>query len=462
MNRSVYIKPGMRAAVVGLGRSGRSICSYLIQEGARIMVSDVRTWDQLSAGERKMLEKYGAVYEGGVHSQSFLEQTDMVIISPGVNPDQPVLKNIERAGVPVVGELAVAAGRIKVPVIAISGTNGKTTVTELIGSLLACCGKKVFVGGNIGTPVTDYLLAPDDYDYVVLEVSSFQLERCGDFSADVALLLNISPDHLNRHGTLERYAAAKMNLFRDADKTTHAIINGEDSLIAQYLHYAAVNSFERFGYDSSYESVISAQTISTGMGGRRYCYDLDGCLLDTRIGRLNAAAALLAVEPFALDVSSKEKGLRLFKTGEHRMQWLARVEGVDYINDSKATNSGATAAAIEQCGPGIVLIAGGSEKGDDFALLRTLVQSHVKALILIGHSAGKIARAIGDLVPTYEEPDMVSAVNRARHLSEPGSTVLLSPACASFDMFENYAHRGKMFAAAVHNLKEAAEQEDVS
>ena len=453
METTYKILPGMKVAVVGLGRAGQAVVRYLFKKNADILISDSRNRADLTDLQLDLLASCSAEYEGGGHSMDFLGNAEIIIVSPGVDPAHPVLKQAAESGIPVIGELALAAGKFNVPVIAISGTNGKTTVTELAGRLLERDGLNVFVGGNIGTPVAEYLLDPNGYDAAVLEVSSFQLELCGAFAPDVAVLLNITPDHLNRHGTLEKYAATKMNLFSDKVVTQRAIINGDDPVIGKYLHFAALDSFEMFGFDSSYIASVTGSMVSILSEGDKQIYDLGNSRLGTAIGCLNSAAALLAVKSFCIDRKRALETLLLFEQGRHRMQNIGEVNGVRYINDSKATNTGAVNGALEQVETNVILIAGGKEKGDDFCLLRKSVQKHVKKLILLGESAEKISSVLGDIVPFEYAMDMAEAVGLAASAAGPGDSVLLSPACASFDMFDSYAHRGDVFERVVEDMR---------
>ncbi|MEE4166115.1 MAG: UDP-N-acetylmuramoyl-L-alanine--D-glutamate ligase [Desulfocapsaceae bacterium] len=455
MNRIYTIRRGMKVALVGFGRAGQAVLRYLNRRGAELFVSDRRPYEELGQGEQELLEKCNASYEGGAHSSRFLSAAEMVIVSPGIGFDHPVLEEISAQGIPVLGELALAAGKFESPVIAITGTNGKTTVTELAAALLGAAGRKVFVGGNIGIPLFDYFRHPEAYDIVVLEVSSFQLERCGSFMPDVAVLMNITPDHLDRHKTLERYAAAKMRIFH-GDGVSRAVMNGDDRLCRQFKYLSKRDSFLFFGKSSDYAACIKGPgiTVLTAKGPR--VYDLSQSRMATRSGALNSAAALLAVGSFAVDYSAGLETLRSFEPGAHRLQTVAEIDGVIYIDDSKATNTGAVNIGLEQVGSNIILIAGGKDKGDNYQLLRESVRNCVKHMVLIGETARAMSRDLGDLVPFEFAATMEEAVHTASALASSGDTVLLSPASASFDMFDDYKHRGKVFAGAVQHLLDEA------
>jgi len=445
---------GDTVAVVGFGRAGQSMVHYLCEIGIRVLVSDIRNYSSLSTAERDLVERCVAEFEGGGHSTGFLSRADLILLSPGVNQNHSVLQKVAQMGTPIVGELALAADKFKAPVIAVTGTNGKTTVTELIGAMLKAAGRRVFVGGNIGTPIGQYLLSEEDYDAVVLEISSFQLELCGDFVPDVGILLNITPDHLDRHKTVEKYAAAKMRIFQGGSERTFSVINGDDPLcrdeMARYAGELPVN-WMRFGSDPDFESALVNSRIVLN---QKQEYELHGTAMGNLSGMLNSAAALLGVTPFELKHETLQQVIGDFQPGKHRLQQVDCFDGVTYVNDSKATNTGAVNNGISQIGGSIILIAGGRDKGDDYSLLRDSVAAHVKRLILIGEAAPEISAALDDLVPVERPADLSEAVALAAASAAPGDTVLFSPACASFDMFSDYKHRGDCFIEAVQHLGE--------
>ncbi len=442
---------GDTMAVVGFGRASQSMVRFLHENGIRVLVSDIRNYSDLGRHEQELLDRCAAEFEGGGHSTGFLSRAEIVVASPGVDYRHPVLEKVRQSGATVLGELAVAADKFKAPVIGVTGTNGKTTVTELIGSMFRSAGKKVFVGGNIGTPVGDYLISPDNYEAVILELSSFQLELCGDFMPAVGVLLNITPDHLDRHKTLDDYAAAKMKLFQGGSARTFSVINGDDPLCQRFSAPMNGVQWARFGHDQGFEAVI----LDTRVEVSGTTYELAGSSLANLSGLLNSGAALLAASRFGLDPAVLQQTLAEFAPGDHRLQRVACYNGITYVNDSKATNTGAVINALHQVGtsqPSVMLIAGGRDKGDDYRLLRDSVAAHVKRLILIGEAAEPLGRALGDLVATDYPATLEEAVLRASAAGEPGDTVLFSPACASFDMFDNYQQRGSFFIEAVHRL----------
>lgn len=442
---------GDTMAVVGFGRAGQALVDYLHETGIRVLVSDIRNQSELSPEERQLLDRCAAEYEGGGHSTGFLSRADIVVASPGVDHRHSIIEKVKQSGTPVIGELAIAADKFTAPVIGVTGTNGKTTVTELIGKMFQAAGKKVFVGGNIGTPIGELLLSTDYFEAIILEVSSFQLDLCGDFMPEVGILLNITPDHLDRHHTLERYATAKMKLFQGGSKTTFSVINGDDPVCRKFSEAVPLVDWSRFGHDPRCAAAIdSSRVIVEGT-----TYELAESKLDNLSGLLNSAAALLGVSVFDLDRSALQSALMEFQPGKHRLERVARYNGITYINDSKATNTGAVNNGILQVGSQggkLALIAGGRDKGDDYSQLRSSVAAHVKRLILIGEAARSIGEELADLVPVDYPATLDEAVARAAAACEPGDTVLFSPACASFDMFDDYQHRGDCFIKAVHQL----------
>ncbi|XOF33644.1 MAG: UDP-N-acetylmuramoyl-L-alanine--D-glutamate ligase [Candidatus Electrothrix sp. YB6] len=448
---------GMKTVVVGLGRSGLAAVRYLHQRGVKVAVSDFRP--QVSAEEQAALAQCEAILETGGHTADFFADAELVVVSPGVPMDLKILDAARSRGVPVLGELALAAGRMQVPVIAVTGSNGKTTVTSLIGHLLQSTGKKVFVGGNIGTPVLEYLREPGDAEVLVLELSSFQLEAAGAFRPDIGLLLNLSPDHIDRHGSFAHYAAAKMQLFAHQGRGDTAIIGMDDPQLVPG-RIATAGAVYGFGARSGCRAKVEGQGVQLEPGfapngqAEVEVYDLAATRLNSLVNRYNAAAAILAVRAFGCDEDSIRVGLADFQPPLHRMTPAGELEGVHFINDSKATNIGAVAAALAGFRQGgekeVVLIAGGRNKGGDFADLIPSLQQHVRHLVLIGEAGPELASAAESAgVGHQSAADMEEAVFRAFAAAQPGDTVLLAPACASFDMFRNYEERGKEFTRCV-------------
>ncbi len=441
-----------RVAVVGLGKSGRSAIKFCRGIGAEVVLSEGGKLDDETA---YWLKEIGVIYEDGGHRFDFLRQADLVLISPGVPHYLPVLHAVRQDGGVVVGELSLAAFYLRTPVIAITGTNGKTTVTTLIGDLLRAAGKNVFVGGNIGTPLTDYLAGPQDADWVVLEESSFQLDVAGAFQPQIGVLLNISPDHLDRYKDLADYAQTKMRLFAWQGAGDTAIINYDDGYLRRACTDLGGQGQEVLYFGHNLKKLAGAEMQGrkiqlNGCGEERY--DLAGTYLGSPPNLENAAAAILAVQAAGCSPLAIKQGIAEFKALPHRMTVVSEIAGVKYIDDSKATNIGAVAAALASVSGSVILIAGGRDKGGDYGLLAELVKEKVTTMLLIGEASAKMAAAFASLTMIETMASLEEAVDRAADISQSGDTVLLSPACASLDMFVGYAQRGEVFQRQVMRL----------
>lgn len=451
----MQIQSGMQVVVIGLGAAGLSTVRYLVARGAQVKVSDRRTVDQIEPETLDFLRQAGVQLEMGNHTTSFLTDADVVIPGPGIPLDLPVIHAARERGLPILGELALAASQYAVPVIAVTGSNGKTTVTSLIGHLLKASGKNPFVGGNIGTPLLDYFANPKAYDAVVLELSSFQLDLAGTFRPDMGLLLNISPDHLDRHGSLAAYTDAKINLFRSQEAGDIAILGADDPVSAAAPVHFGVRRCS-FGRKAGCDATIIDGRVVLRMeqGGAQdeAMYDLSGTRLHSSVNQLNAAAAILAATLHGCSHAAIVNGLTGFEPPPHRMAEVATIDGVRFINDSKATNIGALEAALGGCETPVVLIAGGRDKGSDYTLLRDVVGKKVKHLVLVGEAAGLMRAALGSVVPTEAATTMEDAVRKAMAVAVSGDLVLLAPGCASYDMFSVYEERGRVFADSVRLL----------
>lgn len=436
MENKTLIYPGQTVCVMGLGVTGRAAVKYCLGKGARVRVSDTRSKEKLFIDEGDFIEKNQLEWEAGVHSYDFLKKSKLLLPSPGIDLRGKLFTLLQQAGITIAGELAVVAGLIDVPVVAVTGTNGKTTVTSLLGEVLAACGKRVFVGGNIGTPLYEYCLRKNEYDVVVAEVSSFQLDCSGSFAPDIAILLNITPDHLDRHGTIDDYIRAKGRIFANQKRGGLAIINDDDSLCGRVTIPENVEIMQ-FGSSDGCTLKISDTQHTQEFGG---------------FSAYNYTAAFGALRRLGLSAPEIEKGFRQFNHLPHRLEFVAEINGISFINDSKATNTGAVIGALGQVQNKVVLIAGGRGKGDDYGLLRKSVEEKVQALVLLGEAADEMEEKLADLAPCKRAVTMEEAVAQAYHLASNGESVLLSPACASYDMFSSYGNRGEVFKAAVMAL----------
>jgi len=358
------------------------------------------------------------------------------------------------AGLPVMGELEVASPFIRQRLLAVSGTNGKTTTTTLLGELLAASGQKPLVGGNIGTPVVALLEQQDAADCLVLEVSSFQLDTTSRFHPQAAALLNITPDHLDRYpGGFEAYAASKASLFRRQVQGDLMVLNADDPAVA------ALNGKEsRIYYFSATRPLPDGAWLEDGaiqvrLAGREATFPLDRIRLAGRHNLENIMAALILALDAGADPEACREVLANFRGLHHRVEWVADINGVSYYDDSKGTNVGAVACSLAHFERPIILIAGGRDKDSDFSLLNELIRTRVKALVLIGETRERLAQMWQGLAPVFVADDMAAAVSQAADLAEAGDVVLLSPACASFDMYRDYVHRGQAFQQAVRELQ---------
>ena len=446
------ITAGQRVAVIGLGISGKSAVQYCLRQGAEVVVSDIREQEKFLQDEAEFLADHKVKWEAGGHSFDFLSGAQIIIPSPGVDLSTSLFARLRARKTVIAGELAFASG-VDSPVVAITGTNGKTTVTTLTGRLLEGAGKRVFVGGNIGVSLFDYLLEPEKYDVLVLEVSSFQLETAGRFAPDVAVLLNISPDHLDRHGDYDRYRRAKMNIFAFQEKKDTAVFNG-DCADCVSIPRTCKADLVPFGRKNDHIVRIVKENIILSFKGREELYFPDRSVLGDITGMYNCCPAIVAARLLGCSQDQIQQGLENFSPLEHRMEFVEELDGISFYNDSKATNTGAVLAALERMKERkTVLILGGRDKGDDYGLLNGAVAEKVKAVVLIGEAADLIEAALEGKTVIARADSMENAVKKACEYAEQGDTVLLSPACASFDMFDSYAHRGRAFREAVSACK---------
>ncbi len=443
-----------RVVVVGLGLSGIAACRLLLARGAKVTATD-RLAPEAASDAVRALEADGVTLALGGHAGARLVDADLIVISPGV-PSFPELELADAAGVPIWGEVelavravneaATAAGRPIPRLIAIGGTNGKSTVTSLVGALLERSGLRIFVGGNLGEPLAAH--ADEPFDVLVLEVSSFQMERVDAFHPEVAVLLNITPDHLDRYPSEAEYANAKGNAFLRQTSQDLAILPATDETCLAQARRGA-GSIVTFGpggdLDVRADAIVDKRKKET--------YQRSQIGLQGGHNALNVAAAIAAVEPFDLDDLLIEEVIEAFRGLPHRMALVRSRGGVHWYDDSKGTNVGATVTAVRGVAEErVVLIAGGRDKGGSYEPLVAALTNKGRAAVLIGEAAPLIRDAIGEVVPVCLAESMADAVVLAATLAQPGDAVLLSPACSSFDMFRDYKERGDVFVAAVHGL----------
>ena len=433
-------------AVVGLGASGLSAARFLHRRGERVVVLDTRSEPPgLEALRAEMPEV--SVFTGEL-PQGVLDGASELIVSPGLAPDLPPLARASAEGVALCGDIDLFAGAATAPVVGITGTNAKSTVTELVGAMARAAGRRTGVGGNLGTPALDLL--DDATELYVLELSSFQLERSHSLGLAVAAVLNLTPDHLDRHGSMPRYHQAKHRIFHGCQ---HAVIHGDDPLTIPPLRPdLAITSWRLrepelhgFGLRREHGEAYLAQGFDNLL-------PVAALPMPGRHNVANALAALAIGHAAGLPRGAMIEALRAFRGLPHRCEVVAESDGVRWINDSKATNVSATAAALEGlgaegAGAGLLLIAGGRGKGDDFRGLVKPVAAHCRAVFALGETRDALAAALGDAVPVTRCEDLAAAVDAAAAEARSGDTVLLSPACASFDQFPDYQARGERFAA---------------
>jgi len=439
-----------RVLVVGLGRSGIAVAGLCAARGAQVTVTDKRPAAAL--GEALGQLPPSVVQELGGHKRETFLGADLIVLSPGV-PEIPELAAARAASVEITGELELASQFVAATIIGITGTNGKSTTTTLIGEMLRATGRPTFVGGNLGEPLAEAVGTPaaEAGGFCVVEVSSFQLETVGTFHPRVAVLLNITPDHLDRHGDLEGYAAAKARIFAAQTPDDFAVVNFDDPLA---VRASAPARSRRDGF-----SIVESLATGAWLGGplmlkltnqppESYPADLPW-LIGQRHNQANALAALLAARLAGASPAEARAGLLAFRPLAHRMELVAEAGGIAYYDDSKGTNVGAVVAALDGFPRPVVLIAGGRDKGGDYGPLAEALRRVGRAAILIGEAADKMQAAFNGVLPIERAMTLEAAVDAAHRLARPGDAVVLSPACSSFDMFRDYAHRAEVFRAAV-------------
>lgn len=441
-----------------MGSSGLSMARFLHGQGKQVMATDI---DGSKTREAALLKDLGIPTELGFHDQKTFDQALAIVVSPGIPLTISPLAMAAAKGVPIIGELDIFSRFNTTPIIAITGTNGKTTTTTLIQQMLEASGLHTFTGGNIGTPLVNYLMEDLKADWVVAEISSFQLDLAQSFKPNIALLLNITEDHLDRYPSFQEYALSKWSLFKNQTSTDKAIIN---QAIDNFEIKSSQLASPVFGFSWQPESdgegaQISDHTIHIKLQGRSFHIDtqnlpeLQGCH-----NRENIAAAALACLLAGAPMEGILKGLAAFKSLPHRMGFVRQINGVLFYNDSKATNIDAVIRALESFKENIILILGGREKGLDFSLLIPMVKTCVKQIIALGEAADHIQEILGPVCPVLKADSMETAVKKAYEKACPQDIVLLSPACASFDMYENYPARGNDFIARVNKLADCLER----
>jgi UDP-N-acetylmuramoylalanine--D-glutamate ligase len=451
-----------RVLVVGLGKSGVASALFLKAHGARVTVSDTKSGDELR-NEIPALLDHGITVETGGHGERTFRGQDLIVVSPGVPVDAPLLVQARSLGEAVIGEIELAAQFLPGPIVAITGSNGKTTTTSLAGEIMAAGGLPTLVGGNIGTPAISLAERSTPESVIVLEVSSFQLETIQTFRPKVAVVLNVTPDHLDRHRTFEAYVDAKARIFENQTDSDFAVLNEDDPTCvamatrtrAQVFRFSRQKEVKQGAWVREGNIVFRDGRVEQKPSQREV-------MLVSEIplkGAHNLENVLAAVCAGALMGCAPQKirqAVRDFKAVEHRLEFVATIRGVDYYNDSKATNVDATIKALESFPANIHLILGGKDKGSDYSVLNDLLRQRVKRVYTIGAAATKIESQIvssksGNVEIVHAET-LENALRKANAAAEPGDVVLLAPACASFDQFKNYEQRGQVFKEIVRGL----------
>lgn len=443
---------GKKILVVGLGRSGVAAAEFLHARGARVTANDAQAEEKLTVAATLREQGIGVV--AGSHPTELFENADLIVASPGVPLALAPFRRAKAAGVPVISEVELAARFLRGRLIGITGTNGKTTTTTLIYELLRQAGLPAQVGGNIGTPLVSLVETSTDESLNVIEMSSFQLEAVAQTHLFAAVVTNVTPDHLDRYASFEEYVEAKTNIFRNQTPEDLAVLNYDDERVRQMRERTAAHvvyfSRERELEEGIFlrgEEVVSRSRgrervlIRRGEIGMRGAHNLENVMAALAVGLAGGASP-----------DSMRQTIRGFKGVEHRLEFVAEVDGVKYYNDSKATNVDSAIKSLEAFERGVNVILGGKDKGSDYAPLAPLVRERCNHVILIGAAADKIAAALENTKPLHRAATMPEAVRLGKHLARAGDTVLLAPACASFDMFDNYEHRGRVFKEAVKAL----------
>ncbi len=449
---------GKTALVVGAAKSGLAAVHFLLGCGARVILTDKKNRGELEGGVIPLIETARhsgeLILQLGGHQIDSFRSCDFVVVSPGVPLALPEFETSRKAGVPIMAEIELAYRHLNGRIIGITGSNGKTTTTTLVYGLLAGAGFKAHAAGNIGTPLISYAANSSSENIYSVELSSFQLEGIHQFRPFVGAILNLTPDHLDRYPGYEQYIDAKRRIFMNQKVTDYAVLNADDprteamasTVSAKPVLFSRLRTLECGTFVRGNRVLYKDETGETDLFpvsavGLKGTHNLENVLAA-------CAMAILAGAP----AESLEESVRSFKGVEHRIEWVAESSGVQYYNDSKATNVDATIKSLEAFPGNILLIAGGRDKGGDFTVLKELVREKVKHLVLIGEAAGKIREALAGAVETSDARTMEEAVSMCRSLAQPGDIVLLAPACASFDMFRDYEQRGRVFKEAVRTL----------
>ena len=441
-----------KVLVVGLGATGKSTSLFLKEKGAKLTVSEMRSEEELLPTLQRLKSLDIAVETGEHRLETFLA-ADLIVVSPGVPLAIPPLKAAAERGVKIVSEIELASQYIETPIIAVTGTNGKTTTVNLIAEIFKASGKRIFLGGNIGTPLIEYVLHQRQDDYIIAEISSFQLEGIQGFKPYISVLLNIQHDHLDRYSSYEEYITAKARIFMNQSNQEYAILNADDTEI-QRLSSSINASILHFSCGKEVTPGIYCRDhllyLNNGTGQTRFT--LGNLHLKGTHNLHNIMAAAITSKLCGCPPEKIKQVIENFKGLPHRLEFLKESHKIKFYNDSKATNVGSVIRALEALAPPLILIAGGKDKGGDYHPLIPLIKEKTKVLILLGEAKEKMHQALKTSTSTFLVDTLEEAVKRALKQASPGDTILLSPACSSFDMFQNYKERGDAFKELVNTL----------
>jgi UDP-N-acetylmuramoylalanine--D-glutamate ligase len=448
---------GKKVLIIGAARSGVACAKFLATRGAVVALNDQKPFEKWRP-EAQALKAQGIGCISGEPPSWLLDNIELVVVSPGVPIKSIPIRYADRAGAEVIGEVELASRYLKGRIVGITGSNGKTTTTALVGELLKDAGLTVQVGGNIGTPLISLVESSSDEGWTVVELSSFQLETIKEFHPTVAIVLNVTPNHMDRYESLTDYAAAKHRIFMNQTTADVAVLNADDQLVSSWAKGLRAHVVEFSVARELSEGLFlrGDELVSRTEAGERVLAKQSEMTLRGRHNVENTLAALAAGLACGANPESMRVTISCFKPVEHRLEFVRELEGVKFYNDSKATSVDATVKALEAFADEkgkVILILGGKGKQAPYAPLADLVKAHVRELILIGEDAETIARELGEYAPQQRGTDMKDAVARAFKVAQPGDIVLLAPACASFDMFESFEHRGKVFKDEVSSLE---------
>ncbi len=438
-----------RIVVIGAGQSGQALVRFLVERGATVALSDLRNRENIVGLDS--LDELPVRFDLGGHNLELFEQADLIAVSPGVPLDCKPLRLAASCGIPILGEIEIAAREIEVPIIGVTGTNGKSTTTSLIGEIMQSWGRKVFVGGNLGTPLVKACSAA--YDGVVVELSSFQLETIDQFHPAIGLLLNLSSDHLDRYPDLLSYYQAKLELFRNMTAEDFVVLNADDVEVCRLTTDLKATKVWFSARGRLVEGMVRlGDKLVWNWAGANIQLPLSELQLSGEHNIENAMAAMIPALLQGCPAELAWSAVCSFTGLEHRMQLVRKLKGVAWYNDSKGTNVGSVLKSLAGLSSGVTLIAGGKDKGGDYTLLRPLLKQKVRHLILIGEAAQKMATELSGSCEIRLATGLESAVQQAYEVTDSGGTVLLSPACSSFDMFPDFQARGSEFERLVQQL----------